>query len=91
MPINPKPFLNGLTGKAVIIKLKWGHEYKGYLVSVDGYMNMQLANTEEHIDGQVTGSNLNKLTRSKIVTKNLRLNYRKLGRSLDSMQQRFVH
>ena len=57
MPINPKPFLNGLTGKAVIIKLKWGHEYKGYLVSVDGYMNMQLANTEEHIDGQVTGKN----------------------------------
>lgn len=56
MPINPKPFLNGLTGKAVIIKLKWGHEYKGYLVSVDGYMNMQLANTEEHTaDGQVTG------------------------------------
>lgn len=56
MPINPKPFLNGLTGKAVIVKLKWGHEYKGYLVSVDGYMNMQLANTEEHIDGQVTGA-----------------------------------
>lgn len=55
MPINPKPFLNGLTGKAVIVKLKWGHEYKGYLVSVDGYMNLQLANTEEHIDGHVTG------------------------------------
>lgn len=59
MPINPKPFLNGLTGKAVIIKLKWGHEYKGYLVSVDGYMNMQLANTEEHTaDGQVTGNTI---------------------------------
>lgn len=56
MPINPKPFLNGLTGKAVMVKLKWGHEYKGYLVSVDGYMNLQLANTEEHIDGQVTGN-----------------------------------
>lgn len=56
MPINPKPFLNGLTGKAVLVKLKWGHEYKGYLVSVDGYMNLQLANTEEHIDGQITGS-----------------------------------
>lgn len=55
MPINPKPFLNGLTGKAVIVKLKWGHEYKGYLVSVDGYMNLQLANTEEHIDGHITG------------------------------------
>lgn len=55
MPINPKPFLNGLTGKAVNVKLKWGHEYRGYLVSVDGYMNMQLANTEEFIDGQSTG------------------------------------
>ena len=28
MPLNPKPFLNGLTGKAVMVKLKWGHEYK---------------------------------------------------------------
>ncbi|XP_055375891.1 small nuclear ribonucleoprotein F [Condylostylus longicornis] len=56
MPINPKPFLNGLTGKPVLIKLKWGHEYRGYLVSVDGYMNMQLANTEEHIGTQITGN-----------------------------------
>ncbi|NP_001177858.1 small nuclear ribonucleoprotein F [Nasonia vitripennis] len=56
MPINPKPFLNGLTGKPVMVKLKWGHEYKGYLVSVDGYMNVQLANAEEHIDGNLTGS-----------------------------------
>lgn len=56
MPINPKPFLNSLTGKAVMVKLKWGHEYKGYLVSVDGYMNIQLANTEEYIDGQVAGN-----------------------------------
>lgn len=55
MPINPKPFLNSLTGKPVIIKLKWGHEYKGFLVSVDGYMNMQLANTEEYVDGANTG------------------------------------
>lgn len=55
MPINPKPFLNSLTGKPVMVKLKWGHEYKGYLVSVDGYMNLQLANTEEHIDGACTG------------------------------------
>ncbi|KAI4464230.1 small nuclear ribonucleoprotein f snrnp-f [Holotrichia oblita] len=56
MPINPKPFLNSLTGKAVMVKLKWGHEYKGYLVSVDGYMNLQLANTEEYIDGSATGN-----------------------------------
>lgn len=56
MPINPKPFLNSLTGKPVLVKLKWGHEYKGYLVSVDGYMNLQLANTEEQIDGALTGN-----------------------------------
>lgn len=40
----------------MIVKLKWGMEYKGYLVSVDGYMNLQLANTEEFIDGNCTGS-----------------------------------
>ena len=29
VPVNPKPFLNDLTGKPVIVKLKWGMEYKG--------------------------------------------------------------
>lgn len=29
VPVNPKPFLNELTGKQVIVKLKWGMEYKG--------------------------------------------------------------
>lgn len=43
MPLNPKPFLNGLTGKPVIVKLKWGMDYKGYLVSVDAYMNLQVS------------------------------------------------
>ena len=56
MPVNPKPFLNGLTGKSVMVKLKWGHEYKGFLVATDSYMNLQLANTEEFIDGAQTGS-----------------------------------
>ncbi len=27
-PVNPKPFLNSLTGKPVQVKLKWGMEYK---------------------------------------------------------------
>ncbi|XP_054808816.1 probable small nuclear ribonucleoprotein F isoform X2 [Prosopis cineraria] len=54
IPVNPKPFLNNLTGKPVIVKLKWGMEYKG--VSVDSYMNLQLANTEEYIEGQFTGN-----------------------------------
>ncbi|KAJ1688158.1 hypothetical protein LUZ63_019548 [Rhynchospora breviuscula] len=56
VPVNPKPFLTNLTGKPVIVKLKWGMEYKGYLVSVDSYMNLQLANTEEYIDGQFSGN-----------------------------------
>nr|GEW91114.1 probable small nuclear ribonucleoprotein F [Tanacetum cinerariifolium] len=56
IPVNPKPFLNNLTGKPVIVKLKWGMEYKGYLVSVDSYMNLQLANSEEYLDGQFNGS-----------------------------------
>ena len=85
-PVNPKPFLNDLIGKMVMVKLKWGMEYKGdecrssnalaacrhhcaddavlldypcaagYLVSVDAYMNLQLASTEEYIDGQFTGN-----------------------------------
>ena len=56
VPINPKPFLADLTGKPVIVKLKWGMEYKGMrmllwtlssnksgiLVSTDAYMNLQV-------------------------------------------------
>lgn len=30
--------------------------FAGYLVSVDAYMNLQLANTEEFIEGQFTGN-----------------------------------
>lgn len=56
IPVNPKPFLADLTGKSIIVKLKWGMEYKGFLVSVDAYMNLQLASTEEYIDGNFTGS-----------------------------------
>lgn len=42
MPVNPKPFLSGLTGKPIVVKLKWGMEYKGFLVSTDSYMNVQV-------------------------------------------------
>ncbi len=54
--VNPQPFLQGLTGKPVIVKLKWGMEYKGYLVSTDSYMNLQIAGTQEFIDGEFKGS-----------------------------------
>ena len=40
----------------MLVKLKWGMEYKGLLVSVDSYMNLQLTNTEEFVDGQLTGN-----------------------------------
>lgn len=40
------------------MKLKWGMDYKGYLVSIDNYMNLQLANTEEYVEGKNTGVNL---------------------------------
>lgn len=54
-PVTPKPFLADLLGKSVVIKLKWGHEYRGVLVSVDSYMNVQLAQTEEFVDGAWSG------------------------------------
>jgi small nuclear ribonucleoprotein F len=53
---NPKPFLTGLTGQAVLVKLKWGMEYKGILQSFDNYMNFQLTETEEYIDGAMAGN-----------------------------------
>lgn len=55
VPVNPKPFIKELTGNPVIVKLKWGMEYKGFLVSTDAYLNLQLASTEEYVDGQSTG------------------------------------
>ena len=55
VPVNPKPFLNQLTGKPIIVKLKWGMEYKGFLVSVDSYMNLQLLAAEEYVDGKNVG------------------------------------
>eukprot|EP00536_Pseudo-nitzschia_multiseries_P000631 jgi/Psemu1/294113/fgenesh1_pm.8_\ len=54
--VNPKPFLADLVGKIVRVRLKWGMEYQGKLASSDAYMNLQLLNTEEYIDGELAGS-----------------------------------
>ncbi|CAN0363830.1 unnamed protein product [Phaeothamnion confervicola] len=54
-PINPRPFLTDLTGQKVIVKLKWGLEYRGQLVSVDSYMNLLLSECEEYASGQFAG------------------------------------
>jgi len=53
--VNPIPFLSQLTGNSVIVKLKWGLEYRGILASVDRYMNVRLTSTEEWIDGALAG------------------------------------
>jgi small nuclear ribonucleoprotein F len=38
------------------VKLKWGdNEFRGRLVSVDLYMNLQLAKAEEFVDGKHNG------------------------------------
>ena len=43
--------------KDVFVRLKWGEtEYKGRLVSIDSYMNVQLSNAEEYINHNFTGS-----------------------------------
>ena len=48
-PVNPKPFMQELTGKPVFVRLKWGLEYKGFLVSTDGYMNLQVRITRAYM------------------------------------------
>ncbi|KAK0705167.1 LSM domain-containing protein [Lasiosphaeria hispida] len=57
VPVNPRPYLQDLVNKDVIVRLKWGEtEYKGRLVSIDSYMNVQLSNTEEYIDQKLSGA-----------------------------------
>lgn len=42
-PVNPKPFLQSLLKKQVIVKLKFNNiEYHGKLLSTDNYMNLLL-------------------------------------------------
>ena len=49
--------LQDLVNKDIWVRLKWGEtEYKGRLVSIDSYMNIQLRNAEEHIDQTMTGA-----------------------------------
>ena len=55
LAINPKPFLNELLNRKVTVRLKWGIEYQGNLVSFDKYMNVRLSESEEIIEGKIKG------------------------------------
>jgi small nuclear ribonucleoprotein F len=54
-PLNPRPYINELVGKKILVRLKWGMTYTGFLVSVDQYMNVQLDKAVEYIDEQNKG------------------------------------
>eukprot|EP00762_Andalucia_godoyi_P004173 ANDGO_06280.mRNA.1 putative small nuclear ribonucleoprotein F len=54
-PVNPKPLLLSLVGQPIIVRLKWGIEYRGLLVSTDAYMNLQLSECEEWVRGHYAG------------------------------------
>ncbi|KAK2744858.1 hypothetical protein FQN57_004182 [Myotisia sp. PD_48] len=57
VPLNPRPMLQSLVNEDIVVRLKWGQtEYRGQLISVDSYMNIQLSNTEEYIEGKNTGT-----------------------------------
>jgi small nuclear ribonucleoprotein F len=56
LPVLPK-LTRGRVDKEIVVRLKWGEtEYKGRLISVDLYMNIQLSDTEEFIDGTSSGT-----------------------------------
>ena len=47
--------LQDLVNKDIVVRLKWGEtEYKGRLVSIDSYMNVQLTNAQEFVDQKFT-------------------------------------
>jgi U6 snRNA-associated Sm-like protein LSm6 len=49
----PSEFLKLIIGRAVVVKLNSGVDYRGILVCLDGYMNIALEQTEEYINGQL--------------------------------------
>ncbi|KAL4074351.1 hypothetical protein V8B97DRAFT_1894182 [Scleroderma yunnanense] len=51
---SPTDFLKGVVGKRVIVRLTSGVDYRGVLSCLDGYMNIALEQTEEHVNGTIT-------------------------------------
>jgi U6 snRNA-associated Sm-like protein LSm6 len=50
-PKSPSGFLKEQIGRAVVVKLNHGVEYRGILACVDGYLNAAMEQTEEYQDG----------------------------------------
>ncbi|CAO1319583.1 unnamed protein product [Diamesa serratosioi] len=46
-------FINQIHGRAVVVKLNSGADYRGVLACLDGYMNIALDQTEEYVNGQL--------------------------------------
>ncbi|KAI0033886.1 hypothetical protein K488DRAFT_46720 [Vararia minispora EC-137] len=51
---SPSDFLKAVVGKRVVVRLTSGVDYRGILSCLDGYMNIALEQTEEHVVGRVT-------------------------------------
>ncbi|EPS93602.1 hypothetical protein FOMPIDRAFT_95978 [Fomitopsis schrenkii] len=51
---SPTDFLKGVVGKRVVVRLTSGIDYRGLLSCLDGYMNIALEQTEEHVSGTLT-------------------------------------
>jgi len=51
---SPTNFLKNVVGKRVVVRLTSGVDYLGVLSCLDGYMNIALEQTEEHVNGTVT-------------------------------------
>ncbi|EPS95745.1 hypothetical protein FOMPIDRAFT_1131846 [Fomitopsis schrenkii] len=51
---SPTDFLKGVVGKRVVVRLTSGIDYHGVLSCLDGYMNIALEQTEEHVGGTLT-------------------------------------
>jgi len=50
---DPSDFLKQVIGRPVVVKLNSGVDYRGILACLDGYMNVNLEQTEEYVSGQL--------------------------------------
>lgn len=67
-PINPRPFLDEVTGRWVSVKLKWGWELRGILKSSDAYMNLHV-NTKYYVDPEFRG--MGQWRKQRIIRRNI--------------------